>query len=57
MSRFSLSPRAQADQADIEEIWDYTEARWGCDQAEIYIRQIKAAIENRLSLRKPSLNV
>lgn len=43
MSRFTLSPRAQA---DIEEIWDYTETRWGRDQAEIYVRQIKTAIEN-----------
>jgi toxin ParE1/3/4 len=43
MSRFTLSPRARA---DLEEIWDYTEARWSCDQAEIYVRQIKAAIEN-----------
>jgi toxin ParE1/3/4 len=43
MSRFTLSPRARA---DIEEIWDYTEARWSRDQAEIYVRQIKTAIEN-----------
>ncbi len=43
MSRFTLSPRAQA---DLEEIWDYTEARWSRDQAEIYVRQIKTAIEN-----------
>ncbi len=42
MSRSRLSPRAQA---DIEEIWDYTAARWGLDQAEIYLRQIMAAIE------------
>jgi toxin ParE1/3/4 len=42
MSRYTLSPRTQA---DIEEIWDYTEARWSRDQAEVYIRQIKAAVE------------
>ena len=42
MSRYTLSPRAQA---DIEEIWDYTAKRWSVDQAEVYLRQIKASIE------------
>ncbi|WP_158813538.1 type II toxin-antitoxin system RelE/ParE family toxin [Methylocapsa sp. S129] len=42
MSGFVFSPRAQA---DIEEIWDYTAARWNTRQAEAYIRQIQAAIE------------
>ena len=42
MSRFTLCPRARA---DIDEIWNYTEARWSRDQAEVYVRQIKAAIE------------
>jgi toxin ParE1/3/4 len=41
MRRFRLSPRAQA---DIDEIWEYTESRWGIDQAEAYLRQIEAAI-------------
>lgn len=36
-SRFLLSPRAQK---DLDEIWDYTAARWGIEQAEIYIRQL-----------------
>jgi toxin ParE1/3/4 len=43
MSRYLLSPRAQA---DIGEIWDYTQARWDTAQAEIYIRTLKAGIEN-----------
>jgi toxin ParE1/3/4 len=42
MRRYTLSPRAQS---DLEEIWDYTAARWSADQAEAYLRQIKAAIE------------
>lgn len=42
MSRYALSPRAQA---DLEEIWDYTAEHWGVRQAETYIRQIQAAIE------------
>lgn len=36
-----LSPRAEA---DLEEIWDYTAARWSEDQAEDYIRNIWEAI-------------
>lgn len=42
MSRFTLSPRAQA---DIEEIWNYTVDRWNVNQAEVYLRKIMAAIE------------
>ena len=42
MTRYVLSPRAQA---DIAEIWDYTRERWGIDQAELYFRQIQAGIE------------
>lgn len=35
--RFILTPRAKA---DLDEIWDYTMARWGLDQAEAYTRQL-----------------
>ena len=35
--QFVLSPRAQA---DLDDIWDYTQDRWGLDQAETYIRQL-----------------
>jgi toxin ParE1/3/4 len=42
MSRYTLTPRARS---DLEEIWDYTAARWSINQAEVYLRQIKAAIE------------
>jgi toxin ParE1/3/4 len=35
--RYVLSRRAQA---DLDHIWDYTESRWGIDQAEAYTRQL-----------------
>lgn len=42
MSRYLLSPAAQA---DLEQIWDYTQDRWGVDQAEEYLRELQRAIE------------
>lgn len=42
MTRYVLSPRAQA---DIEEIWEYTVKRWNLEQAERYVRMIQAEIE------------
>jgi toxin ParE1/3/4 len=42
VSQYALSPRAKA---DIEDIWDYTEERWGEDQAKRYIRELEKAIE------------
>jgi toxin ParE1/3/4 len=42
VSGYVLSPAAQT---DIEEIWEYTLTRWGIDQAEVYLRQLKSAIE------------
>ncbi len=41
MSVFALSPRAKT---DIDDIWEFTVARWGLDQAETYIRQLHAAM-------------
>ena len=43
MSRYVLSPRAQR---DLDEIWDYTAATWGVEQAENYIRLLQRAIES-----------
>jgi toxin ParE1/3/4 len=34
---YRFSPRAQR---NLDEIWDYSAATWGIDQAEAYIRQI-----------------
>lgn len=42
MSRFVLSPRAQA---DLNDIWDYSARRWGMDQAERYLRRIAEAVD------------
>lgn len=42
MTNYGFSPRARA---DLEEIWDYTVKRWDDDQAELYVRRIKAAVE------------
>jgi toxin ParE1/3/4 len=42
LSAYVLSPRAQT---DLEEIWDYTEERWGERQAREYVRQLQRAIE------------
>lgn len=41
MSRYALSPAARG---DLEQIWDYTAARWDDDQAETYFRDIQRAI-------------
>ena len=40
--RYILSPRAQS---DLDEIWHYTETRWGARQAEIYILQLARDIK------------
>ncbi len=41
MSRYVLSPRAQA---DLDGIWEYTAETWGVDQAERYIQLIAGGI-------------
>jgi toxin ParE1/3/4 len=40
--RYVLSPGAQS---DLDDIWTYTEDKWGIDQAELYIRQLRQHIE------------
>jgi toxin ParE1/3/4 len=42
MKGYVLSPRAQK---DIDDIWEYTVEHWNVRQAEIYLRQIRRAIE------------
>jgi toxin ParE1/3/4 len=42
MTHNVLSPRAQR---DIDEIWDYSASIWGVQQAEVYVRQIRRAVE------------
>ena len=41
MSRCALTPKAQA---DLDDIWNFTVARWGADQAEKYLRQLADAM-------------
>ena len=40
MSRFRLSPLAQA---DLDDIWNYSADSWSIEQADYYVGQIKAA--------------
>ncbi|MDY6076974.1 type II toxin-antitoxin system RelE/ParE family toxin [Mobiluncus sp.] len=42
MKPYRLKPAAQKDLSDI---WDYTQANWGVEQAEKYTRDIQRAIE------------
>lgn len=42
VGRYRLTPAAQR---DLSSIWDYTVERWDEDQAEIYVLEIKNAIE------------
>lgn len=46
MSRFVLSPAAQA---DLEDIWDYTCEQWNAEQAEEYLRVLQRAIERAVA--------
>jgi toxin ParE1/3/4 len=40
--RYVLTRRAER---DLDEIWDYTSDRWDNDQAELYTKQIRNAVE------------
>jgi len=42
VTSYRLTPAAQR---DLSSIWDFTEERWDAHQAEIYVGEIKAAIE------------
>lgn len=44
MSEVLLSPKAKADLSDI---WDYTCAEWGADQAEKYVLDLWAAMQGQ----------
>lgn len=44
MSQVILSPKAKSDLSDI---WEYTLAEWGIDQAEKYVRELWAAMQER----------
>lgn len=42
MKRYRLSHRAKA---DLDDIWDYSQEKWGADQAAAYHRQIRDALD------------
>lgn len=42
MTRYRLTPAARR---DLSSIWDFTEDRWGTQQAETYVHEIGAAVE------------
>ena len=44
MSEVVLSPKAKADLSDI---WDYTYTEWGVDQAEKYVRELWAVMQDQ----------
>ena len=48
MPDYRLTPAAQQ---DIDDVWDYTETRWGARQALIYTTLLRSAIE-RCSLHQ-----
>jgi toxin ParE1/3/4 len=39
---YRLTPAAQR---DLSGIWDFTEQRWNAEQAEVYVNELRAAIE------------
>ncbi|MDR5804945.1 type II toxin-antitoxin system RelE/ParE family toxin [Caballeronia sp. LZ001] len=53
MRPFVLSPAAER---DLDEIWDYTVARWGEVQAERYILSIESTIVALADGSQPSLS-
>ncbi|MGQ0671337.1 MAG: type II toxin-antitoxin system RelE/ParE family toxin [Hyphomicrobium sp.] len=40
--RFALRPRARR---DLDDIWDYSQERWGADRAEAYMRDLWRAMQ------------
>ncbi len=54
MSEVVLSPKAKV---DLSQLWDYTYGEWGTEQAEKYIREIWAAIEEQSSDLTKSVDI
>jgi toxin ParE1/3/4 len=54
MSRVTLTPKAKA---DLDDIWDFTFARWGMVQAEKYVRDLWAAMEQQVSDLANSIDI
>jgi len=43
MTRFVLSPLAQA---DVDDIWEYTAEKWSVEQARRYVSNVQFAVES-----------
>ncbi len=54
MRRVFLSPKAKV---DLSQVWDYTCAEWGAEQAEKYIRDLWAVIEEHSSDLTKSVDI
>lgn len=54
MRRVVLSPKAKA---DLSQVWDYTYAEWGVEQAEKYTRELWAVIEEQASDLTKSVDI
>ena len=54
MSQVILSPKAKS---DLSEIWDYTLAEWGVDQAEKYVRDLWETMRQQASEFSTSIDI
>lgn len=54
MSQVILSPKAKSDLSDI---WGYTLAEWGIDQAEKYVRELWAVMQELASNPSTSTDI
>lgn len=54
MGRVTLTPKAKA---DLEDIWDFTFARWGLVQAEKYVRDLWSSMEKQVSDLAQSIDI
>ena len=54
MSRVTITPKAKD---DLDDIWDFTFARWGTAQAEKYVRDLWAAMEKQVSDLANSIDI
>ena len=54
MNGVVLSPKAKA---DLSEIWDYTYSEWGIEQAEKYVRNLWAVMQEQTSDNTKSVDI
>ena len=54
MSGVVLSPKAKEDLSDV---WDYTYSEWGVEQAEKYVRELWAVIQEQTCDLTKAINI